>query len=733
MTETMSPTARDIEDRDVGLLDLLVGLVDHFKLIALAAVVFGAAGGAYVLLAEPVYRSFATVQVEPKRPGVASFTEPAEINRGDLSQAAAEQQLLRSMSIIGAAVDRLALNTRVIPDRFPVIGGFVARRFEQDADGLNEPLFGLEGYAWGGERLQVGQLEVPDRLREKSLVLVAGSGDGYALLDHRGNPLLSGTVGKTASAQGVSLRVDALRAHPGTRFNLISERSVTTVLRYQGALQVAELGERSGVLSLALESAEPEQANRVLDEIARLYVASNAERAAAEAASGLQFIQAQLPEMRARLEHSEQALNEYQAKARSVDITLEIQGVLNQIVELDTQLSRLRLEQADIARRFTEAHPAYQTIVSQIDSLTAQQQRLAARVETLPTTQQELVRLTRDVKVNNGMYTLMLNRVQELDVTRKSALGNAHLIDPAAFDANHPVRPKGLLIVAAATVAGIVLAIGFVLLRRLMFPGIQTAAAIERLGLPVYATVPFSVRQGDAGGPAQGRPLAATHASEPAIEALRTLRTSLHFATPEAAGNRLVITGPTPWVGKSFVALNLAAVVAQTGRRVLLVDADLRKGYLHKALGLSGAEPGLAELLTDRCDLAQAVQPTAVEGLSVIARGSVPPNPSELLMHRRFATLLEAMSAQFDLVVIDTPPLLAVTDAAIIGQEATARLLVARFDLTAPREIEECLQRFAQAGLRFDGAVFNGLERRASRRYGYGRAYLRYDYQIGHA
>ena len=733
MADQSSPAFRDIENRDVSVLYVLSGLMDHLWLIILTAAVFALAGGAYALLAEPVYRSFATVQIEPKRLNVAQFNEPAEINRSDLSQTAAELQLIRSMSIIGAVVTNLALDTQVVPDHFPLIGKFLARRFEQDSDGLSPSRLGLSGFAWGGEQLLIAELKVPDRLFDKNLVLVADGGEGYVLLDDKGNQLLDGAVGIAAAGNGVTLLVNALRANVSTRFNIVKERSVTTVLRYQSALQVSEQGERSGVLSLALESAEPLKANRTLDEIMRLYVAQNEDRAATEAASGYEFIQAQLPEMQKRLDRSERALNDFKSKARSVDITLEIQAVLNQLVELDTRLSKFRLEQVDIERRFTAAHPTYQTLLSQIDSLSAQRERLSAQVEALPVTQQELVRLSRDVEVNNSTYTLMLNRAEELNLTRKIAVGTARLVDSAAYDLNRPIWPMRLLVVVAAAIAGVILAIVFVLMRNLLFPAIKAASHIEQLGLPVFTIVPFSTLQEDAKGKAQGLPLATTHSSEPAIEAFRALRTSLHFAPPEGSGSVLMITGPTPHVGKSFVALNYAAVVAQTGRRVVLIDADLRKGCLHESLGKADSQPGLADLLCGRCDLGQVIAPTSIEGLSFIARGSVPGNPAELLMHRDFDALLKTLGGRFDLIVVDTPPLLAVTDAAIIGQQASANLLVTRFGLTAQREIEDSILRFERAGLRFDGAIFNGMESHASSRYGYGRAYMRYDYRTDNA
>jgi tyrosine-protein kinase Etk/Wzc len=197
----------------------------------------------------------------------------------------------------------------------------------------------------------------------------------------------------------------------------------------------------------------------------------------------------------------------------------------------------------------------------------------------------------------------------------------------------------------------------------------------------------------------------------------------------EASNNRLMISGPSPKVGKTFISANLATVVAQVGQRVLLVDVDMRKGYLHKVLGTSSTN-GLSDLLIKRCDLATAINKTGVENFDFISRGQIPPNPSELLMHANFTDFLEQVSNMYDLVILDTPPLLAVTDAAIVGRQSGTALVVARFGVSPIREIELTMRRFAQNGINLKGAIFNGVEKRASAYYGYaGYGYYHYDYK----
>ncbi|MNO70133.1 Tyrosine-protein kinase wzc [compost metagenome] len=476
----------------------------------------------------------------------------------------------------------------------------------------------------------------------------------------------------------------------------------------------------------------------MLDEIGKLYVRQNVERTSAEAASSLEFLRGQLPEVRRDLEKAEDALNAYQTLSKSVDISLETKAILDQIVALDTSISELKLQQAEMDRKFTRQHPAYQALVKQLGELSTKQKRLSKKVEGLPETQQELLRLTRDVQVGTQIYTQLLNKAQELDVMRAGAVGNVRVIDTADVDVTKPVKPKKPLIVLIATMLGLFVAIALVLVRKALNRGIENPEAIEQLGLPVYASIPYSVLQKaeeDKRGKGKSRAakaaplLAISHPTDLAIESLRSLRTSLHFATLEAENNRLMISGPSPSVGKTFVSANLAAVIAQAGQRVLLIDVDMRKGYLHKILG-TDEQNGLSDLLTKRCDFDTAARKTDVDGFFFIPRGQIPPNPSELLMHANFTALLEEASKHFDLVILDTPPLLAVTDAAIVGRQAGTSLIVARFGLNPVREVDMTMRRFAQNGIELKGAIFNGVEKRASAYYGYGGyGYYQYEYK----
>ncbi|SDN37926.1 polysaccharide biosynthesis tyrosine autokinase [Pseudomonas jinjuensis] len=728
----------DQDDDEIDLLGLFGTLLDHKWLIASVTAGFMAVGVAYALLATPIYRSNAIVQVEQKKAAIPGLSDMSEMFGGE-SAAVTEIELIKSRAIIGKAVDNLHLNIIAEPKRFPLIGNFLARRFAPETAGeVAAPLFGLNSYGWGGEELEIFQLDVPEALLEKNLKLIAGENGHFTLLDDEDNILLQGEAGHPYEQNGVTIQVEKLNANLGTEFDVVRERRMTTILKYQEDLDVSERGKESGIIAMALENDDPARAIQVLDEISKLYVRQNVERTSAEAASSLEFLRGQLPEVRRDLEKSENALNAYQTQSKSVDISLETKAILDQIVALDTSISELKLQQAEMDRKFTRQHPAYRALIQQIGELSAKQNGLSKKIEGLPETQQELLRLTRDVQVGTEIYTQLLNKAQELDVMRAGAVGNVRVIDTADVDVTKPVKPKKPLIVLIATMLGLFVAVALVLVRKALNRGIETPEAIEQLGLPVYASIPYSVLQKaeeEKRGKGKSRsakaaPLLATsHPTDLAIESLRSLRTSLHFAMLEADNNRLMISGPSPAVGKTFVSANLAAVIAQTGQRVLLIDVDMRKGYLHKVLGTEETN-GLSDLLVKRCDFDAAVRKTDVDGFFFIPRGQIPPNPSELLMHANFTALLEQASKNFDLVILDTPPLLAVTDAAIVGRQAGTSLIVTRFGLNPAREVDLTMRRFAQNGIELKGAIFNGVEKRASAYYGYGGyGYYQYEYK----
>ncbi|SDU87610.1 tyrosine-protein kinase Etk/Wzc [Pseudomonas mucidolens] len=716
---------RDNDRDDIDLLGILGSLIDRKWLIGACTGVFMVSGVAYSVLSTPVYLANALVQVEPKKNDMLGFSDLNSMLNGQ-SPSVTEIGIIKSRAVIGKTVDDLHLDIEVTPNTFPLIGGFLARRYKGNS--VATALFGLNSYAWGGEHLDIAQLNLPEELLGRKLTLVAAEQHRFQLFDDNDNLLVDGVVGEGFRQNGIEGLIATLAANPGTRFEVVRNPRIVTILDYQEALDVSEQGKESGIIRLALASPDYVQAVKILDKVSTLYVQQNVERTSAEAAQSLEFLQAQLPQVKNDLIKASDALNGYQTRGKTVNISLETQSVLEQIVGLDTRISDLKLQQAELDRKFTKQHPAYRALMTQIGELTRQQQSLESKVQDLPATQQELLNLTRDVEVASQIYTQLLNKSQELDIVRAGAVGNVRLIDTADVDKTTPVKPRKALIVLIATFLGAFVGVALVLLRKSLSRGLEGPEAIEQLGLPVYASIPYSalqqeedskkLRLSDESG-RQAFLLALRNPTDLSIESIRSLRTCLHFAGLDSTNNRIMISGPSPQVGKTFVSSNLAAVMAQSGQRVVLIDADMRKGHLHKTLN-TPITNGLSDLLVKRCSLEQGIHEAEIDKLHFISRGQVPPNPSELLMHANFRELLAQLSDLYDVVIIDTPPLLAVTDAAIVGRDAAISLIVTRFGVNPAKEIELTIRRFAQNGIQLKGAVFNGVEKRAASYYGNG-------------
>ncbi|SFS08268.1 tyrosine-protein kinase Etk/Wzc [Dyella sp. OK004] len=725
--------ARNEEELDLGAM--LGTLVDNRWLIIAITGLFLACSLAYALLATPIYQADAMVQVEQKVPELPGISALSQTLGASNSQATTEIALITSRTVIGKAVDDLKLDISVAPSHFPMIGAGIARRYGLAHPGeLASPVLGLDRYDWGGAKIDLKQIDVRDDLLGKTLTLIAGDNGDYTLQDNHGDLLLQGTVGQVATGHGVTLLVATLKANPGMRFDVRRERALTTINNLQQAIQATEKGKDSGIIALSYQNASPRMAAALLDRVSEWYVHQNVDWNAAEAANSLKFVQEQLPKVRVDLDKAQAALNAFQIQARSVDITMQTKALLDQSVAIEANIQQLRMQQADIERRFTPQHPAYKALMQQIGQLEGQKSKMDKQVDDLPDTQQELLKLTRDVEVSNQTYTGLLNQAQQLDIARAGKVGNVHVVDNAQVDVTSPVKPKKAMVVFGGTFLGAFLAFGIVFVRQMLNRGVEEPSVIEQLGLPVYASVPVSPTENQialterARGDGRHHLLAISAPADLATEAMRSLRTSLHFARMEAKNNMLMISGSSPEAGKTFVSANLAAVMAQAGQRVLLIDGDMRKGSLHKVMGGKPTD-GLSELISGQIELSKAIRPLpALENLHYIARGKVPPNPSELLMNPRFNEVIQQLLPLYDLVLVDTPPILAVTDASIIGHMAGTSLLVIRFGLNQAREIALARQRFAQNGVEIKGAIFNAVERRSSGYYSYGY----YEYKTAH-
>ncbi|HEI8702810.1 TPA: polysaccharide biosynthesis tyrosine autokinase [Klebsiella pneumoniae] len=703
------------ESDEIDIGRLIGELIDHRKLIISITALFTLAAILYAVLSTPVYQANALIQVEQKQ-GNAILNSLSQVLPDAQPQSAPEIALLQSRMILGKTVDDLNLQIQAREKHLPLIGRGLAR-LSKDKEG----------------EISISSLYLPpDGSDVPEIELVVKDNNHYTI--NTGSDSFTGTVGELFEKNKIKIKVDKIDAEPGTTFRVRYLTKLKAITDLQDRFSVSDQGKDTGMLNLSLTGEDPDLIAKILDDISNNYLAQNIARQAAQDAKSLEFLNKQLPQVRTDLDSAEGKLNEYRKQKDSVDLSLEAKSVLDQIVNVDNQLNELTFRESEISQLYTKEHPTYKALMEKQKTLQEEKGRLNKKISSMPATQQEVLRLSRDVESGRAVYMQLLNRQQELNIAKSSAIGNVRIIDEAVTQPI-PVKPKKVLTVLIGFILGAIISIGAVLIQIFLRRGIESPEQLEELGINVYATIPVSeylskkrvkgIKQSKLDGSEVF--LILENPADIAIEALRGLRTSLHFAMMEARNNVLMISGASPNTGKTFISTNLAAIIAQTGKSVLFIDTDMRKGYVHKLFNSSN-ENGLSDVLVGKTSPSDAVRKLTDAGFDFIARGMVQPNPAELLMHHRFDSLIKWASANYDLVIIDTPPILAVTDAAIIGNYAGTTLLVARFEENTAKEIEVSIKRFENSGVTVKGCILNGAMKKASNYYGYGYSHYGYQY-----
>ncbi|HBW4296911.1 TPA: AAA family ATPase, partial [Klebsiella pneumoniae] len=638
---TNKATSKDADEIDLGRL--IGEFIDHRKLIISVTSLFTLVALIYAIFATPIYQADALIQVEQKQAN-AILSNLSQMLPDSQPQSAPEIALIRSRMILGKTVDDLNLQARVKQKYFPLLGRGFAR---------------LSGDKPGS--LSISRLYIPENDNDTpEIILTVKERNSFSI--SVGDFIINGKVGELLDERGISLKVDEISAKPGTEFSIVYVSRLKAITDLQDDIAVADQGKDTGMLTLSLTGDNPVLIERILNSISENYLAQNIARQAAQDAKSLEFLSKQLPEVRSDLDQAEDKLNQYRRKSDSVDLSLEAKAVLDQIVNVDNQLNELTFRESEISQLYTKEHPTYKALMEKRKTLQDEKSKLNKRVSAMPETQQEILRLSRDVESGRAVYMQLLNRQQELNIAKSSAIGNVRIIDNAVTQPK-PIKPKKILIVLIGIILGVMTSAGVVLLRVILRRGIETPEQLEELGINVYASIPIaetfskSVVQKKGWSKKSAEEiqgfLAVDNPADLSIEAIRGLRTSLHFAMMEARNNVLMISGASPNAGKTFVSSNLAAVISQTGKKVLFIDTDMRKGYTHKLFNENNTN-GLSDILSGKVEINRALKKVVSGDFDFISRGMAPPNPAELLMHRRFGELLNWASENYDIVVLDT-------------------------------------------------------------------------------
>ena len=696
----------------------LIGLISEGRwLVVGMTVLMLTLGGLYAFLRTPIYETSADLLVLTQQSGGLSGLEQlSSMLQGSALPTETEIQLMQTRSVLVPVIDQLHLNIAVGGGSWPILGPLLGWRDRPD--------------------VKVTQFDVPPALEGAAFEVVALGGGRYRLLDPDGRTVLEGAVGRPISGRVqtddgfgiVTVRVAAIGSgvESFALARLATDQVVAGVL---ASLSVSELGLQTGIVQAKLRGTSPRLITRELNAIARTNVDGNARRSALQAARQLQFLKARLPDLERQVQAAQKRLSDFLSEHRTLVFAQDTTYLSQQGSQLEQQIAPLEAQIAEAKIALGARNPELGMLEAQLGELKKRRDELYAGVSKLPKDQQTLIRLQTDATTAQSLYQAVLNQTQTLQVAQAGAVGDVVIVDPASLP-TRPVFPNRPLIMGLSLVFGLILGVGTAIGRRVLFEGIEDPEVLDRLlDLPVNAVIPHSERQERlernrlALLPGEPPLLAAQGFSDDATsESLRSLRTSLQLILPKAGANILCLTSLGPSEGKSFIASNLSYLFSQAGLRVLLVDADLRRGHLHKAFGLV-REPGLAEALTGKVPVEELIHQIGDLSLSVLTTGTLPDDAANLLLASDLAPIMEKLSVLYDLVIVEVPPVLAVSDAFVLARHATLCLLVLKHGLHSERRVELAQKRLKRHNIVLAGSVLNDVsvaaQRYAYRHYGY--------------
>lgn len=710
-------------------------LAQHRWLIMSIVLLMILAGVAYSLIARPKYEANILVQIDesigPPKNILTDFTNTAAERKGGI---ATEMEVIRSRNVLSKVVDKTRSYIGVEPKYFPVIGSWIAG-FNTSVLSSGPADFGnFNGFVWGAEKASVSEFNVPEELEGKKFILTLEGGSVYRVQLPEQDIDFKARLGESANVQtpqgDIELRLDRIAGSPGAQFLITRSANLAAIEKLEKSLKISEKGKQSGIINVSLRGSDPREISNILNEIGREYIQQTIDHKADEAEKSLVFLNKQLPALKQELENAEMKYNQIRKTHSTVDLGEESKTMVQQTASLQLTLIELKQKRQDLRSRFEDAHPSALLVNAQIADLSREINTINEKIKRMPSVEQEVLRAMRDVKVNTELYTNLLSTAQQLRQISASRLGGFRLLDTAAVPVN-PVGPTPPVVISFAALLGIALGLIAAFAKNKISGEVLDPHTLETsLGVPVSATIPHSPRQKDLYSQIQNKAkkvsvLPYVAETDSAVEGLRGFRTVLQSEMAGFKNNIILITGPAPEVGKSFVSANIANILASIGKRVLLIDSDMRTGYLHRYFGLERMV-GLSEIITAQTSVERAIHREVVENVDFISTGSLPDAPAELLAHRNFKMLLQSLSSSYDFILIDTAPVLAFSDAMIVAAEAGAIYNVVRAGVSTVTEVEETVRCLTQAGGQVTGTIFNDMKGRSIYRYGYGSRYRKY-------
>lgn len=586
---------------------------------------------------------------------------------------------------------------------------------------------------------------------------------------------------------GLSFEIKEAAPYSGASFRMRRVEFSDAVRSLQGSLSVTAVG-GADIVNIRFQNSCPEMAADIANSIAKQYIAHDILQRGRESAYIMEFVDQQLEPTEKHLGEALEALARHKKESEVVllregtkKLMEKIGGMEREMISLIlkerqirylydkirgdlTDISILRLSAIEdpmvhsmvirfttlkdrkrsLLDSYTERHPQVVALTSEVnelkrrispavlnalhstvkerDGLKKELSELRRELEALPHEEKRLTELTLAKDISFNIHTFLLQKLNEAAIIQASTIPSIRIID-LAIAPDNPIKPNKELNMLLAAIIGLMFGVGLAFFINYLDNSIKSPRDVEgRLGLSIFGKIPISLHKGS-------NPGLITLDSIKSVEAesYRSLRTNLQFAAlgkKEKRGKIFHITSPESAEGKTTTTANLGIVLAQMGSKTLIIDMDMRKPKIHHTFGIN-KEPGMVNLLTGKAKLNEIVSSANIEHLYLIPVGITPPNPSELLSQQNLSDLLDSIREEFDYILIDSPPVLPVTDAQILGRLADATLLVVKMGTTIFDAVEQSIKQLQTVEVSVAGAILNMVP--LSSKYGYYQYYHKDD------
>lgn len=742
-SKNASSAASKDDNDEIDLMALLFAILRGWKIIVFFAVVGLIIGVLYSRYVNPTYKSDALIQVEEKSQGIAALgSDISELIGSEVSKAQTEAELIRSRMILEPVVNTLHLRIRLSD---PNIGALDRIKSSSIDTQVNIPE-GVSLNTKDGE-VQISQFNVSQNYLNRSFIL-ARSATGFVLSN--GFDEFKGQIGKAHQFRGtdgeIQVTVNDLPVD-GYPVNIIKQSLQTTTDQINSALSVVEKGKQTGIIQLSMTGSNQQQTSLILKQIVLSYINQNQSRGSEETTKTISFMETQIPTLKKRLEDSEAIFNEFRKKYGTIDVSKEAELLLGENSQIDSQLNELKLKKADLTTYYTEEHPLVVQINEQLAVLNSRKQEIDNTIAGLPEIQREFLKLSADTEINREIYLTLLKNYEQLKIVKAGQIGYARIID-LPISTFRAIAPKKLQIMILAMLLGTMLGAALVLLKNLLKNVVKDPERLEtKTGLPVIATIPRSPLLSRLSKNKKSPHLMLAHVDHDSLsyEAIKSLRTNLVFSLAtksltKQSGKIILVTGESPSVGKSFITANLSEVFAQINKKVLVIDGDMRMGEMHKTFNMS-QDNGLADYLSQdnsrllpvdsvqkdnelfNLDISSFIHPTAMDHIDFIPRGKHPHNPASLLMNDNFGQLIAIIKSQYDYIIIDSPPVLAASDAMVLGHYADKVLMVTKYDDSIEGQLVYAIKQMNKSNVQVHGIILNDVQQGLMSKYSYHYSY----------